>query len=194
MTVLDQERGAVCAPIRGGVATLRPLRLGETGPLLTVFDGLSAASRTSRFLHPVSSLSPSMLRALSTVDGVDRVVWVAEVDGRPAGIGRYAVVAPGVVEIAFEVVDAHQGKGLGAALLDVLTTLARGAGFDRLEAYLLGSNVASAHLLRQVGLSLAAASGVLEGEGEFRLLHPPRVDRAAVLELGRLSRAGRLTA
>jgi L-amino acid N-acyltransferase YncA len=175
--------GQVTAAIRDGVAALRPLRAGEIEPQLAVFEGLSPASRTSRFLHPVTSLSRGMREVLSAVDGVERVAWLASVDGLPAGIGRYAAVAHDTAEVAFEVVDAHQGKGLGAVLLDVVTTLAASAGFHRLEGLALASNDASAHLLRSIGLPLVHRDGLLEGEGRFRLLPRPRVDRAAVLAL-----------
>src|SRR3954447_18168271 len=94
----------------GGTATLRPLRHGEAAPLLEVFAGMSELSRARRFLTGMARLPAVMLAALTDVDGCDHVAWVASVDGCPVGIGRYARTGPESVEIALEVVDAHQGR------------------------------------------------------------------------------------
>ncbi len=57
------------------------------------------------------------------------VAIVAEIaeDGRQAliGGGRFIVVQPGQAEIAFIVVDAHQGRGIGTILMQHLAVLAR---------------------------------------------------------------------
>src|SRR6478735_10097020 len=100
----------------GGTATLRPLRHGEVAPVLAVFAGLSPLSRARRFLTGLTRLPALMLAALTDVDGCDHVAWVASVDGRPVGIGRYARADAHTAEVAFEVVDAHQGRGLGWVL------------------------------------------------------------------------------
>ncbi|MGE5182101.1 MAG: GNAT family N-acetyltransferase, partial [Acidobacteriota bacterium] len=44
---------------------------------------------------------------------------------RLLGLGRYAVVIPGVAEVAFEVGDADQGRGIGTLLLEHLAHVAR---------------------------------------------------------------------
>ena len=58
--------------------------------MLAVFAGLSPLSRARRFLTGMTRLPALMLAALTDVDGCDHVAWVASVDGRPVGIGRYA--------------------------------------------------------------------------------------------------------
>src|SRR5262245_5091378 len=107
-----------------GDALLRPLGDGEIEPLLAVFEGMSAESRYSRYFVPLERLTSSMLESLTHVDGDDHVAWLATIAGRPAGVARYIRTRPDTAEIAFEVVDAHQRRGLGAALLDVITTAA----------------------------------------------------------------------
>lgn len=176
------------APIRGGVAALRPLEPGELAPQLAVFEGLSSASRLNRFLVPVTTLGRTMQTALSAVDGHDHVAWLACVDEQPTGIGRYVSASSEVAEIALEVVDEHHGRGLGAVLLDVVTTLAALAGFRRLQASVLASNTASVRLLHRIGLRLTGVGSILEGEGPFVAMDPPRVDRAAVVELAQRPR------
>ena len=54
--------------------------------------------------------------------------------GRPAGIARYVRVPDGPADLAFEVVDAQQGRGLGSLLLDAVATLARANAVTRVSA------------------------------------------------------------
>jgi RimJ/RimL family protein N-acetyltransferase len=174
---------AVTVRLTDGIAVLRPLGPGEIEPLTEVFDALSAQSRYSRYLTGLPQLPPGMRRALTAVDGYDHVAWLASVDGRPAGIGRYVRTGPGTAEVAFEVVDAHQRRGLGTALVDVLTTVAAVSCIRKVEATVLPSNKASLRLLKRIGLSFRASAGQLDGVGELRLLDPPRVDRPTVARL-----------
>lgn len=172
-----------------GTAHLRPLLPGETEPLQAVFAAMSPESRRARYLQPIHALTPRMVRALTAVDGRRHVAWLATVRGIPAGIGRYVRVEPGVAEIAFEVADEFQGTGLGAVLLDAVTTVAATSGIRRLQATVLGSNRRSQHLLSRIGLKLRAQDGLLEADGPFHLLQPARVDRAAVLGVAGAVRA-----
>jgi GNAT superfamily N-acetyltransferase len=148
-----------------------------------VFAGMSMPSRAARYLTPVVRLTPSMRRALSDVDGHDHVAWVAEVGGEPAALARYVRVGPCTVELALEVVDAQQGLGLGAAVLDAVTTVAVVRGFRRFQATLAADNHRSLRLLSELGLAPRASEGLLEGEAELRLLSRPRVDRASVARI-----------
>jgi RimJ/RimL family protein N-acetyltransferase len=173
----------VTARLRDGEARLRPLLPGELAPQQAVFDGLSSASRADRFLTGVDHLTAGMWRALTAVDGHHHVAWLATVDGRPAGIGRFVRVAPCAAEIGFEVADEYQGQGLGTALLDTVTTVAAAKRIRRLQASVLGTNRRSQHLLSQIGLTLRPSDGLLEGDSLFHLLDPARVDRPAVLRL-----------
>ena len=181
------DRATVPAAIRGGTAHLRPLRPGEPGPLMEVFEASSAASREARYLAPVVRLPGAMVTALTAVDGCHHVAWLATVDQRPAGLARYVRVAgaPGqqvaTAELAFEVVDAHQGRGLGAVLLDTITTVALARGVRRVQATVGAGNTRSRALLERVGLQLAGRGSVLEGEGTLTLMDPPRVERPVVL-------------
>ncbi|HEU5042956.1 MAG TPA: GNAT family N-acetyltransferase [Nocardioidaceae bacterium] len=169
----------------GDVVELRPLWPGESAPLLAVFAGMSLTSRAGRYLVGIPSLPRSMLDALTAVDGYDHVAWLASVRRQPAGIARYIRAEPGRAELAFEVADDYQGRGVGTALLDAVTTVACTHGVRRVSATVLASNTPSRRLLGRVGVRLPHGDGVLEGEGRLRLLDPPRVDRAAVLALAR---------
>jgi GNAT superfamily N-acetyltransferase len=181
---IPRQRGQLPTLLsEGATITLRPLRRGEVEPLTTVFDGLSTASRADRYLTGLDRLTPGMVDALTDVDGARHVVWVAELGGRPVGLGRYLLDETGTAEVAFEVVDAHQDVGIGTALVDAVTTVAAARGVRRVRAALLPSNRASRRLVTRIGVRLRPVDGLLEGEGELRLLDPPRVDRQAVVAL-----------
>jgi ribosomal protein S18 acetylase RimI-like enzyme len=132
-----------------------------------VFAGLSTASRHARFLGPIDRLTPSMHRALTAV-GQQHVALIAEVRvGRswnPIGLARYVLDGPGRAEIAYEVVDAWQGRGIGSRLLRELVDTARRSGVEQLHASVLPDNQASLALLRRVlpQLRVRTEDGVLE--------------------------------
>ena len=167
----------------GGTALLRPLAPGEVSVLESVFAGLSSRSRHQRFLVPMPRLPGSHRRALADVDGRRHVAWVALVAGEPVGICRYVRTAPDAAELAFEVVDDHQGRGIGSALVDAVATVACARGIRWLEASVAPGNRASEAMLARVGVELVLSDGLLEGRGELRLPHPSRVNRRAVLAL-----------
>jgi GNAT superfamily N-acetyltransferase len=174
--------GTVTVRLRdGGTATLRPLRRGETEPVQAVFAGMSPAARTDRYLVGMARLPGPMLRALAAVDGHSHVAWLADVDGRPAGIARYVATGECSAEVAFEVVDAHRGRGVGSALVDAVLTVAAHRGYTRVQASVHPANAASLGMLARLGLRLRLVDGLLEGEGALRRLEPARVDRDAVL-------------
>ena len=100
------------------------------------------------------------------------------VDGCAVGIGRYARTDPDTVEIALEVVDARQGRGLGRVLADVIATLACSNGAARISAAVAPGNTRWLRVLRALGLTPHLDDGLLEGTGRLRLPEPPRVRQA----------------
>ncbi len=178
-----RSTGVVSVEVHGGVATLRPLRSEEHTALDDVFDALSPASRYDRYLTGLPQLTGPMRRALTAIDGHTHIAWLGEVDGHAAAIGRLIRVTPRTAEIAFEVVDAYQGRGLGTALLDTLMTVASVSGIDRMQATVLPTNHRSLRLLRAIEMTFRVEDGLLEGTAPVRLLENPVVDRAAVVRL-----------
>jgi RimJ/RimL family protein N-acetyltransferase len=180
------EERSVTAHLRdGATADLRPLRAGESDALLAVLDGMSEESRVLRYLTGLPRMPRRMLDMLCDVDGDRHVAWLASVDGQPAGIARFVRLAgdPTTAELAFEVVDAHHGRGLATVLLDTVMTVASTRGVRRVQGTLAPSNSASRRLLTRIGLEMRSADGLLEAEGPLRLLDPAVVDRAAVVRL-----------
>lgn len=139
---------------------LRDLRPGERATVQAVFDGLSPASRERRFHGPRPTLSPAMLTALSAADDRDHVVLVAELGWgprrRPVGLARLVRTGPDSAELAVEVVDAAQGRGVGRRLVEATRARAMALGYRVVEADVLEDNAAMLHLLREVYAGIEA--------------------------------------
>lgn len=138
--------------------TYRPLRAGERAPVLDVFEGLSDRSKRSRFLDAKPRLLEGDVRHLVDVGCCGREAVVAQdaATGRFVGLARYVKDedAP-EAEVAFEVVDAWQGNGIGRRLLTELAKKARHQGILRLRALTSHDNRAAIALMRGVGEVLA---------------------------------------
>jgi RimJ/RimL family protein N-acetyltransferase len=93
------------------------------------------------------------------IDFVNHVALVAEInEGSKRAIiggGRYIVTAAGEAEVAFVVVDAYQGQGIGALLTRHLVGLARAAGLKQLAADVLPENLAMRKVLDKFGFRAA---------------------------------------
>ena len=136
---------------------LRPLRYGDRGPVLEVFAGLSERSRSLRFLGSKPRLLASDLEQLVDVgrSGHEAVAAVDQETGRTVGIARF-VRDEGALEaeIAFEVVDEWQGRGLGKRLLAELRSRALQQGVLRFRAHIAHGNRPAFALVRGLGEEL----------------------------------------
>ena len=126
----------------GRTLTVRPIQAWEAHLVDEVFEGMSDQSRYARFLSPVPKLTSTMRRTLAAVDHDHHGAWVAEVDGTVAGIGRWVRYAadPARAELAFEIADDFQGRGVGTVLLRVLLAAAKRAEVARLECTVAPDN------------------------------------------------------
>ena len=108
------------------------------------------------------------------IDFVNHValVVVANDGGEPTivGGGRYVVVQPGQAEVAFAIVDAYQGLGIGSALMRHLATLGREAGLRELIAEVLAENVPMLNVFGRCGLPMSTSR---EGPLVHVTLHYP---------------------
>lgn len=138
--------------------TIRQLGDGDTDTVGLLFARLGSRSRERRFCGAKPRLTEADLAALARVDAEHHVL-VAYVgrDPRPAGMARLVRDGgPGgrTAEIAFEVADEHQGRGIGSVLARELAADARAAGITELVATVCGDNAAIVSLLRRVAGSL----------------------------------------
>ncbi len=134
--------------------TIRPLRAGERGPVLEVFEGLSARSRRLRFLGAKPRLAAREVEHLVDVGccGREAVVAIDPAPSTTVGLARF-IRDDGApeAEVAFEVVDAWQGNGIGKRLLAELADKAREQGILRFRALVSRENPAAVALMRSVG-------------------------------------------
>ena len=140
---------------------LRPLRGGDRRTVLEVFDGLSVRSKALRFLGAKPRLNERDLELLVDVGsrGREAVVAVEQDTGRSIGIARFVRDADALeAEIAFAVVDAWQGRGVGRRLAHELARLARSQGILRLRASIDRSNLAARAVVQGLGEVLVTRS------------------------------------
>jgi GNAT superfamily N-acetyltransferase len=147
--------------------TIRPLRNGDTETIAAVFARLGSASRQRRFCGAKPRLPNDDLALLARVDDTHHVL-VAYVPGdpAPAGIARLVRVG-GTGEIAFEVADTLQGRGIGSLLARELAADARAAGITQLVATVCGDNRPVVSLLGRLAQSVDVRWN--GGEREFVL-------------------------
>lgn len=124
----------------GSVAHIRPIKPSDA-PLVEVFHSRqSDESIYFRFFAPLKRLPPKDLHRFTHVDYVDRVALVATVRDEIVGIGRYDRVSPTSAEVAFNISDHFQGRGIGSVMLEHLAAIAEEDGITRFVAEVLPQN------------------------------------------------------
>ena len=134
---------------------IRALKPDDEADMLVAIDRTAAESRRRRFFVSKRGFSEQEKAFFLNVDFVNHVALVATIDegGRRTiiGGGRYVVTGPGKAEVAFVVIDAYQGQGIGAMLTRRLASLARAAGLNELAADVLPENAAMRKVLGKFG-------------------------------------------
>lgn len=140
----------------GSRARIRPIKPGDAAQAMAFFERLGPESRYFRFFKVKKDLTPDEITYFTTVDYDDRMALVAEVEGEVVGVGRYDRETPGgnTAEVAFAVVDDHQGRGIGTQILQLLTNHARDHGIQCFNAYVLGENRQMMRVFRNSGYEL----------------------------------------
>ena len=139
----------------GGTCHMRPIRPDDRDRLQAMHLKQSARSTYLRFFAPLPRLSEKDLDRFTVVDYVDRVALVAVVGDDIVAVGRYDVITPGEAEVAFNVSDQHQGRGLGSVLLEHLAAAARERGITRFMAETLPENRAMVKVFRDAGYEVS---------------------------------------
>lgn len=125
----------------GGTGHLRPMTPADADAVQVFHMAQSQNSIYLRFFTYKSKLTPKELRRFTELDYRDRVAFVITHRERIIGIGRYdRLDNPAEAEVAFNVSDADQGRGLGSILLEHLAAAARENGIDRFTAEVLPEN------------------------------------------------------
>ncbi|MBT1002097.1 GNAT family N-acetyltransferase [Paenarthrobacter sp. DKR-5] len=125
----------------GATAHLRPITPADADALQAFHMAQSQNSTYMRFFTYKSKLSGKELRRFTEVDHRDRAALVMILGGEIIGVGRYDRLAdPADAEVAFNIADKHQGRGIGSILLEHLAAAARENGIRRFVAEVLPEN------------------------------------------------------
>jgi GNAT superfamily N-acetyltransferase len=134
---------------------IRALRPSDRSEMLAAVDRMGTESLRRRFFGLKRSFSEAEIASFFDLDFRDRVALVAivEEDERSiiAGGARYIVVDPGKAEVAFAVVDAYQGRGIGALLMRHLARIARDSEVYELFGEVLRDNIAMLKVFKNSG-------------------------------------------
>ena len=155
MERVDQRQDHVLPD--GTTVRIRPIRSDDRDRLLAMWARTSAESRRLRFLGPFNldesnvgrftDLNPATQYALVATRGRDdaeSIVGIAQFEQDPD--------VPGQAEFAALVEDAHQGRGIGTALVRELAKEAADQGVTHLTGDILADNVRMLNLVRELGL------------------------------------------
>jgi GNAT superfamily N-acetyltransferase len=146
--------------------TEAPLRIRDLGPadeplLDQLHAALSPRSRYQRFHGAKPRLTPRERRYLAATDGHDHVALVAlDGGGAPVAIGRFVRLSgrPDAADIATEVADARQNRGIGSDLINRLARRAAAVGVQRFTATVLSETGLRRTLVRR-GWRVVEADG-----------------------------------
>ena len=158
----------------GGSIHLRAIRADDRPRLLAHFTGLSPVSVYRRFHGVKKHLTERELTHYTELDFVRRVGLVATLldggDERIIGVGRFEATTADArrAEVAFAVLDEHQGRGIGTALLEHLAVIARDHGVVEFEADVLGENNQMLDVFGASGFRVRRALA----DGVFRVSFP----------------------
>jgi GNAT superfamily N-acetyltransferase len=140
----------------GRKATLRAIRPDDKDKLQEAVRSLSVQSSYYRFFSPLRELSAQLLER-ATRPEADRELQLVAVVGEGTqekiiGGARYAATAGSTdCEFAVAVVDEWHGLGVAYQLLETLIRTARVRGFERMEGYILATNMRMLRLAQRLG-------------------------------------------
>jgi len=170
-------------PIRlrdGSEIVLRPLVPADRAAYASAIGALSADSLRRRFLAG-GRPSSRMIDYLVDIDYVDHFAWVVQDPARldeVLGTARFVRLNQDHdhAEVAFEVADDHQGRGIATQLLGAIGVAAAAAGIEVLEATVLLDNSPMRAVFDKIG-----ATSSFGDPGEIHLEMAP-VAAAGLLE------------
>jgi RimJ/RimL family protein N-acetyltransferase len=150
----------------GSPVLVRPIREDDAQAYAHAFTRLSTESRRRRFLNASPRLAPCDVRYLTAVDQDEHVALVAVEPGAGEILGsvRYVRIAggPADAELAIEVIDDWQGRGLGRALLSALAAHALAHGLRRFTALVAADNRSMQAACKRAVVAVERGFGELE--------------------------------
>jgi GNAT superfamily N-acetyltransferase len=150
-----------------------PLTAHDRAAVAFTFRRLGTLSRFQRFQGIKTELAPRELEYLTVVDHWHHEALIARstLPRSPVGIGRYVRGEDfDVAEVAIEVVDTWQRRGVGRALMLALRERALASGIAFFTATTLAENRGAIALVKGLGPTrrLSASAGVKQFEIDLR--------------------------
>jgi acyl-CoA hydrolase/GNAT superfamily N-acetyltransferase len=159
----------------GLTVLLRPIKLSDEPLLKDFFYSLSNDSMYRRFISTRTDMHHDRLQPFVVIDYTREMVILAvlQQDEKEliVGMAQYLIDENShTAEVAFVVRDDYQGRGIGAALLDYVTYLARKSGLLGFTAEVLMENRHMMQLFEKMGFNVEKHSegGVYELIMSFR--------------------------
>ena len=138
----------------GSVAHVRPIRPSDDERIRVFHAGQSEESIYLRFFAPLRELSDRDVQRFTVVDYDERVALVVMHRDLIIGIGRYDKIDDTRAEVAFNVSDAFQGKGIGSILLEHLALVGLDGGVTRFVAEVLPQNRRMINVFKEAGYNV----------------------------------------
>lgn len=140
----------------GATARLRPISPHDAEALQRMHAGQSQSSIYLRYFTFKSELSRKEIQRFTVVDYVDRVAFVIIRGDEVLGIGRFdRLEDPAEAEVAFNIADAHQGRGISSILMEHLVVAARENAIRRFVAEVLPENRKMLSVFQESGFDVS---------------------------------------
>jgi GNAT superfamily N-acetyltransferase len=153
--LVESASGSTTAGLR-----VRALEPDDIEQLAELYAGLSVRSRYLRFMAPIHRVPDSALKYLANIDH-DGHEALGAFDGRGLIASAHWFCSqhhPRRAEVAIEVTDHYQRRGVGSRLLSLLERRAHTQGIVAFDATMLAENVGAIALLRATGWPLVLSS------------------------------------
>jgi GNAT superfamily N-acetyltransferase len=151
----------------GSAILIRSIQPDDKDGLREHARGLSTESVYHRFMGYKRDLTDDDLQRFTELDFAQRVGLVAifseDAGEHIIGVGRYIRTSNERAEVAFSVIDKHQGRGVGTLLLAHLSRIAKHSGITEFEADVMGDNTQMLEVIGASGFKMQQthASGVV---------------------------------
>ncbi|MGH3440762.1 MAG: GNAT family N-acetyltransferase [Nitriliruptorales bacterium] len=158
----------------GTTVRLRAIRPDDDDLLLQMWDRLSPETIRYRFLGAFK-LTANNVHRFTDLDTSRQFAFVATLgrgeEERIVGVCRFERLPeePEEAEFAVLVEDAHQGRGIGTAMLRHLVLVAQEDGIERLSGDILAENYRMLRLMKELGLSYERTPEGITVHTAFRL-------------------------
>ena len=138
----------------GSVGHVRPITPQDAAGIRAFHAKQSDESIYLRFFAPLRELSERDVHRFTNVDHVTRVALVVTVRADIIGIGRFDKIDATSAEVAFNISDHYQGKGIGSVLLEHLAMIGQEVGVERFIAEVLPQNRKMLNVFQEAGYAV----------------------------------------